>query len=309
MRVVFMGTPEFSVPILQGLIDNYEVVLVVSQPDRKVGRKREVVYSPIKKLALDNNIEVFQPESIRFDYEKIFEHKPDIIITCAYGQFIPKEVLDFPEYGCINVHGSILPKLRGGAPIHWAIINGFETTGMTVMYMDPKMDAGDIISTREIDILDTDDTGTMHEKLSVLGRDLLLDTLPSIFNKTNERIKQDEKLVTYGLNITKEDEFVNFDDTSKNVINKIRGLSPFPGSYSLLDNERIKFYKAEKFKDSTNYLPGEIVDVTKNGFVVSTKDALILITDLQLFGKRRMLVSEMINGINKDDFIGKVLGK
>ena len=176
MRIVFMGTPDFAVNVLQGLIDNYEVVGVVTQPDRQVGRKQELVFSPIKKLALNYNIPVLQPEKIRVDYKEVLDLKPDIIITCAYGQIIPKEILDYPKLGCINVHASLLPKLRGGAPIHKAIIDGYKETGITIMYMDVKMDNGDIISQSKTDILDTDNLESLHDRLSIMGRDLLLET-------------------------------------------------------------------------------------------------------------------------------------
>ena len=195
IKVVFMGTPEFSVPVLEGLIENYQVIGVVSQPDRKVGRKQEVVFSPVKQVAISHDIPVFQPEKIRVDYEDILDLKPDIIITCAYGQIIPKAILDFPKYGCINVHASLLPKLRGGAPIQKAIIDGYSKTGITIMYMDEAMDSGDIISQREIPILDNDTMETLHDKLSILGKELLLDTLPSIIDGFVIRIKQDEKEV------------------------------------------------------------------------------------------------------------------
>jgi methionyl-tRNA formyltransferase len=180
MRIVFMGTPDFAVNVLQGLIDNYEVVLVVSQPDKLVGRHKVLTNTPIKELALKYNIPVFQPEKIRVDYNSIIEMKPDLIVTCAYGQIIPKELLDYPKYGCINVHASLLPKYRGGAPIHKAIINGDKTTGVTIMYMDVKMDNGDIISQREIAIHDSDNLESLYDKLSLLGKDLLLEVLPSI---------------------------------------------------------------------------------------------------------------------------------
>ena len=206
LKVVFMGTPTFSVPILKTLIEMTNVLLVVSQPDREKDRKGNLLPTPIKQLAKENNIEVFQPSNIKKEYQKIIDTKPDIIITCAYGQIIPEELLKYPKYGCINVHGSLLPKLRGGAPIHHAIIDGEETTGITIMYMDKKMDSGDIISQREIIIEDNDNLDSLYEKMSYLGRDLLIDTLPSIVNGSNERIKQDQSKVTFGLNITKEEE-------------------------------------------------------------------------------------------------------
>ena len=204
MKVIFMGTPDFAVPVLEGLIENYEVILVVSQPDKKVGRKQELKNTPIKEVALKHNIPVFQPVKIREDYQEIIDLNPDIIVTCAYGQIIPKAILDCPKLGCINVHASLLPKLRGGAPIHKAIIDGYKTTGITIMYMDVKMDDGDIISQKEIDITDDDNLESLHDKLSVLGKELLLETLPSIIDGTNERIKQNEDEVTFAYNIKRE---------------------------------------------------------------------------------------------------------
>ena len=243
-KVIFMGTPDFSVPVLEGLIKETNVVLVVTQPDKKVGRKQILKYSPVKEIALKNNIEVFQPAKIREDYNKLKEVEADIIITCAYGQIIPKEVLNLCSYGAINVHASILPKLRGGAPIHKAIIYGYKETGVTIMYMDEKMDAGDIIDSKKIEIKNDYDAGILHDKLSIIGRDLLLQVLPSIFDRTNKRIKQDEKEVTYAYNITREEEKINFNTSVVNVYNQIRGLYPFPISYFLLDNNTIKVLKA-----------------------------------------------------------------
>lgn len=206
IKVVFMGTPSFAVPILESLIENTNVVMVVSQPDREKDRKGKIIYSPCKELALKNNIEVFQPIKIREEYQKILDTNPDIIITAAYGQIIPSIILDYPKYGCINVHGSLLPKLRGGAPIHHAIINGDKVAGVTIMYMDKKMDSGDIISQKSTPIHEDTTLDELYSRLSYLGRDLLIETLPSIINGTNDRIKQNEEEVTFGYNITKEEE-------------------------------------------------------------------------------------------------------
>ena len=287
MKIIFMGTPDFAVPVLEGLIENYEVVLVVSQPDKKVGRKQELKNTPIKEVAIKNGIDVFQPEKIREDYEKIIDLKPDLIVTCAYGQIIPKAILDCPRLGCINVHASLLPKLRGGAPIHKALIDGYQKTGITIMYMDVKMDNGDIISKREVEILDTDNLESLHDKLSVLGKELLLDTLPSIIDGTNKREKQNEEEVTFAYNITREEEHIDFNKTSREVFNLIRGLSPVPGANAILFNDEIKIYEA-KILDKKYDSVGEIVDVTKEGIVVSTSDGSILITKLKPFGKRLM---------------------
>lgn len=306
MRIVFMGTPAFAARVLEGVISQYEVVGVVSQPDKKVGRHQKIEMSAVKKVALENNIKVLQPIKIKEDYKEILELKPDMIITCAYGQIIPKEVLSYPRLGSINVHASLLPKLRGGAPIHIAIIEGLEKTGITIMYMDEKMDSGDIISQSEIAILDSDNLDTLSEKLSILGRDLLLREIPKIINKTNDRIKQDEKLVTYAYNITREEEHIDFTKSAREVFNLIRGLSSLPGSYAELDNLEVKIYdstiKNEEYKGKC----GEIVAITKEGIIVKTKDKAICIKEVKPFSKKRMKAIDYVNGVGKDKLIGKV---
>lgn len=205
-KVVFMGTPLFSVPVLEMLIENTNVVLVVTQPDSFVGRKKELKYPPVKECAIKHNIPVFQPTKIRNEYEEILKYNPDIIITCAYGQIIPSILLDTPKYKAVNVHASLLPKLRGGSPLHKCIIDGYSETGVTIMYMAPGMDDGDIITQKKINIEDSDNVGTIHDKLSVMGRDLLLLTLPSIFDGTCNRTKQNESEVTFAYNIKREEE-------------------------------------------------------------------------------------------------------
>ena len=286
MKVVFMGTPDFAVPVLQGLIEQYEVVLVVTQPDKKVGRHQELRISPIKELALKHNISVFQPKKIRSDYQKVLDAKPDMIVTCAYGQIVPKVILDCPKFGCINVHASLLPKLRGGAPIHKAIIEGYSTTGITIMYMDVGMDDGDIISQSEIPILDT---------------------IPSILNGTNERVKQNIEEVTYAYNIKREEEHIDFSKTSREVYNLIRGLSPVPAANAFLFDKEMKLCESSLYdKTYSNHTCGEIVEVIKEGIVVVTKDGSILLTKIKPFGKKMMDATSYVNGIGKDKVIGKV---
>jgi len=307
LKVVFMGTPEFSVPVLEGLIDNYDVIGVVTQPDKEVGRNHEIKFSPIKEVALKNDIRVFQPVKIRTDYEDIIKLAPDMIVTCAYGQIIPKVLLDLPEYGCINVHASLLPKYRGGAPLHRCVINGDSKTGITIMYMDEHMDSGDIISQSEI-LIDVNDTvGTIHDKLSVLGKELLLQTIPSIIEGTNERIKQNEDDVTYAPVIKREDEIIDFNKTSLEIYNKIRGLNPFPVAYAMLDGKVVKIYKAI-IKDNiyTTKNNGEIVRIHDDGIGVSTADAEIVLTEIKVEGKRKMSAREYLNGVNKETLIGKM---
>lgn len=308
MKIVFMGTPDFAVPILEGLIDNYNVVGVVSQPDKPVGRKHILTETPIKKVALKNNIKVFQPINIREDYQEIIDLEPDIIITCAYGQIIPKELLDYPKYKCINVHASLLPKLRGGAPIHKAIIDDYDKTGITIMYMDEKMDSGDIIATEETIINDSDNLESLHDRLSIMGKELLLKTLPSIFNGTNKSIKQDINEVTYAYNIKREEEHIDFSKSSRSIFNLIRGLNPTPGAYTNLNNEVMKVYNSFiKDMESNDLEYGKIVNITKEGIEVVTKDKIIVLTEIKPFGKKKMLVKDYINGIKKEDLIGKVL--
>ena len=309
IKVVFMGTPDFAVPILEGLIENYDVVGVVSQPDKKVGRHQQLVNTPIKEVALKNNIICFQPVKIREDYNNILELNPDIIVTCAYGQIIPKEILDFPRLGCINVHASLLPKLRGGAPIHKSIIDGYDKTGITIMYMDEKMDSGDIISQSETIITDTDNLESVHDRLSLMGSELLLDTLPSIIEGSNNRIKQNEEEVTYAWNIKREEEHIDFSKTRREVFNLIRGLSPVPGANFLLDNQEIKVYSSiisERVFSSKKV--GEITGLYKDGIGVNCSDGEIILTVIKPFGKKKMDAFSYINGLqNKESMIGKVL--
>ena len=307
LKVVFMGTPTFSVPVLKELIDNCNVIMVVSQPDREKDRKGNYLETPTKKLAQDNHIEVYQPNKIKDEYQRIVDLQPDIIITCAYGQIIPEELLNYPKYGCINVHGSLLPKLRGGAPIHHAIINGDKTTGITIMYMDKLMDSGDIISQKSIPIDKEDTLDTVYEKLSHLGANLLIETLPSIIDGTNQRIKQDPTLVTFGYNIKKEEEKIDFQKDIESVHNLIRGLSSIPGAYCFLDDKRLKVYHSEITSIKSNNIPGTINNIDKTGIYVNTKDYLIKLTDIKLEGKKRCLVKDFINGINPKEYIGKVL--
>ena len=306
MRVVFMGTPDFAVNVLQGLIDNYDVVGVVSQPDKRIGRHQVLTNTPVKELALKYDIPVFQPIRIREDYEDILNLNPDLIVTCAYGQIIPKAILDYPRLGCINVHASLLPKLRGGAPIHKAIIDDYGTTGVTIMYMDVKMDSGDIISQREVKILDSDNLESLHDKLSEVGTSLLLDTLPSIIDGSNSRTKQDEDEVTYAYNIKREEEHIDFSKTSREVFNLIRGLCPVPSSNAILDEKEMKIYKSIISSKNYNGEYGEIVDITKEGIVVKTGDAAIILTEVKPFGKKKMDANSYVNGIGKNNLIGKV---
>ena len=307
LNIVFMGTPDFGVKVLEGLIEKHNVIAVVSQPDKEVGRKHILRHTPIKTVALDHNIKVLQPSKIKDEYDKIIDLNPDMIVTCAYGQIIPTELLDYPKYGAINVHASLLPKYRGGAPIHRAIINGDSKSGVTIMYMADKMDAGDIISQREVIIEEDDNLEDLHDKLSVVGRDLLLDTIEDIINGKVRRIKQDESLVSYAYNITREDEKLDFNKTTREIYNHIRGLSPIPGSFTTLDGKVVKVYSSYMSdRVFTTRENGEISAVYKDGIGVSTKDGEIIITKIKIEGKNKVKVADYLNGIDKDSLIGKV---
>lgn len=308
LRVVFMGTPSFAVPVLKGLIDNYNVVLVVCQPDRKKDRKGNVVIPDTKRVALEHNIDVFQPLKVKEEYQTILDYKPDIIITVAYGQFIPKVIIDYPKYGCINVHGSLLPKLRGGAPIHWAIINGFKETGMTIMKMSLKMDAGDIIAQQSLEIGEDEILDSLYERMSILGRDLLLKTMPSIIDGTFKYFKQNEEEVTFGYNVTKEETKIDFGKNALEIKNLVRGLNSVPGAYCFMGDKRMKVFEVEvidKRYDGNEY--GKIDSVTDDGMIVSCRDGYVKILDIALEGKKRCRVHDYFNGVDKFSLVGKVL--
>lgn len=305
-KIVFMGTPEFSVPVLQSLIDKktYSVIGVVTQPDKKIGRKQILSETPVAECAKKNNIPVYKIERIKQDFQEIINLKPDIIITCAYGQIIPEEILNYPQYGCINVHASLLPKFRGGAPIQKAIITGEKETGITIMYMDKLMDSGDIIAQESLSILDSDNLETLTSKLSILGRDLLLKTLPSILAKTNTRTKQEQEKVTFAYNITHEEEHLTFNKTVEEVFNHVRGLSPNPGCYVIFKDKSIKIYNGYKTCDKSPDKYGQIVKLYKDGIGVATKDFIYVITEIKLEGKKKIKAKDYLNGC-KENLVGE----
>ena len=308
LKIIFMGTPDFAVPVLKALDDNYKVSCVITQPDRMVGRKQEMVHPPVKVEADKRVILTLQPEKIKDVVEEVKHINPDLIVTCAYGQIVPKVILDIPRLGCINVHASLLPKLRGGAPIHRAIMDGHSKTGITIMYMNEKMDDGDIISQVETPILDTDTASSLHDKLSVLGAKLLIETLPSIINGTNSRTKQNRDEVTFAFTIKREDERIDFSKTKRDIHNQIRGLNSWPGAYCLYEGKILKVWNSYV---TDNYFPamfdGQITNIYDNGFGVKVSNGEIVFTEVQLEGKNKMSAKEFLNGVNKEEFIGRVL--
>ena len=304
--IVFMGTPEFSVPVLEGLIQNYGVKAVVTQTDKKVGREGELKYSPVKEVTLKHNILCLQPNKLKEAIDDLKALEPDLIITCAYGKILPPEVLNIPKLACINVHASLLPKLRGGAPIHKAITDGYNKTGITIMYMAEGMDDGDIISQKEVIITEEETASTLHDKLRVIGRDLLLETLPSILEGTNERVKQDESEVTFAYVIKREDEKIDFNKTKKEIYNQIRGLNSWPGSYCYFGDKIMKVWQSrysDNWFEKANV--GEITTIYSDGFGVRVSDGEIIFTEIQLEGKGKTKGSDFVNG--HQDLLKKVL--
>lgn len=305
-KVVFMGTPEYSVPVLEMLIKNTNVVGVVTQPDKEVGRKKVLTPCPVKKIAILNNITVFDPDKIRDNYQDIIDLNPDIIVTCAYGQIIPEELIYAPKYNTVNVHASLLPKYRGGAPIHRAIINGDDIIGITIMYTDKGMDSGDIIAKTSFKINIDDTYDIISDKMSRLGASFLEEVLPSIFDGSCERIKQDDDEKTFAPIIKREDEHIDFSDRALSVHNKIRGLSSSPCAYAILDNQNIKIYLSSLDKcERTDKEAGTITRISKDSIYVACSDKEIRILKLQVPGKKQMLVKDYLNGVNKEQLIGK----
>lgn len=296
-----MGTPEFSVPILQALIEDktIEVTAVLTQPDRKVGRKQILTAPPVKQVAEANNIMVLQPEKLSGsdEMQQIIDLKPDLIITAAYGQFVPTKLLNAPTHRAINVHASLLPKYRGAAPIHYAVLKGEEKTGVTIMYMEKVMDAGNIISQREIPITDEDDTGTLFKKLSLLGRDLLMDTLPAIFADENESIVQNEAEVTFSPMISKAQEQIDWNNTARAIFNHVRALRPAPGAYTLLDDERFKIWDTEVIAEETQKEPGTVTAIDNKILYIACGEGTVLsLKEVQPAGKKRLNIVNYLSG-------------
>lgn len=300
-----MGTASFSLEVLKMLIvEGYNVVGVVTQPDRYVGRKKILTMPDVKVEALKHDIAVIQPNRIKEDYDDVLALKPDLIITAAYGQIIPKIILDEPTIGCINVHASLLPKYRGGAPVHQAIIDGEEKTGVTIMYMVQKMDAGNIISQRETLISDEDTVGSLYERLSFIGAQLLKETLPSILQGTNKNRPQDESKITYAPTISRDDERIEWDKNARDIFNQVRGMNPWPGAYTTYQGKVVKIWVGHihqcenAMKHHAHQKSGTIVKIFKDAIGVKVNDGVYIITEFQLEGKKKMLVKDYLNGHN-----------
>ena len=303
-RVVFMGTPDFSVPVLEKLIENTNVVLVVTKKDAYVGRKKVLTESPVAICAHEHNIEVYKPNKLKEDYEYILNKKPDIIITCAYGSIVPKVVLDYPSYGCINVHASLLPKYRGASPIVASILNGEKETGITIMYMDEGIDTGNIIMSRSIEIEDNDNSLSLSNKLSLLGANLLIDTLPKIFEGENFDIPQDNEEATYVGMLKREDEHIEFNNSVENIKNQVRAFSPEPYAFINIDDTEYKISEVEIKKCDVSKI-GVIVEVNKDSFGITAKDGIVYIKRIKPSGKKEMSVKDFFNGFDKTSLLNK----
>ncbi len=298
MRIVFMGTPEFAVPCLQKLIDcGHEVTGVFTQPDKLQGRKMILTPPPIKELALANSIKVYQPVKMRDGeaLEMIKEANPELIIVVAYGKILPKEILEYPEFGCINIHASLLPKLRGAAPIQWSIINGFDKTGVTSMQMDEGLDTGDMLIKGELEISENETAGELHDKLSVLGAEILEKTINSLLAGTLSAEKQNHNEFTYAPMLSKELSPIDWNLSAKEIHNKIRGLSPWPSANAKLCGKTVKIHKSILANENGGK-PGEIIKADKNLIVSCGDGKCIEIVELQAEGKKSMSAADYLRG-------------
>ena len=309
MKAIFMGTPEFAIPSFEALYESdFEIALVVTQPDRPKGRGKKLSSPPVKLVALEHDIEVFQPERIKDSeaIEKIKQVKPDLIIVVAFGQILPKEILELPRYGCINVHASLLPKYRGAAPINFAIINGEKKTGVTTMYMEEGLDTGDMLLKNEVEITPEDTASTLHDKLAIAGKKTLSDTLKAIINTELVPEKQDDSISSYAPIMTKELGKINWDRSAESISNLVRGTDPWPSAYTLYDNSVLKLFAPVVLDKQSKEKPGTIVAVSSEGIDIASADYIVRIKEIQISGKKRMPVGEFLKGNVLE--IGKVLG-
>ena len=313
MKIIYMGTPDFAVEPLKALIENgHEVLLVVTQPDKQKGRGKAIAMSPVKECALSYDIPVFQPDKIRQEecVNKLKEYDADIYVVAAFGQILSEEILNIAKYGCINIHASLLPKLRGAAPIQWSILNGDEYTGVTIQQMAKGVDTGDILSVKELKITDEDTGEGLFDKLMYLGADLLIETLPKIEDGSITPIPQDESLATHASKITKEMGEINFDNDARFIERYVRGLNSWPSAYTYLNNKVLKIWKSKVINDdlSDNDIPnGTIIKVNKDSIIVKTGNGNLAVYELQLEGKKRMNVHDFLLGYKLEE--GIILGK
>ena len=309
-KILFMGTPDFSATVLKGLIsdERYEILAVVTQPDRAVGRKKEIRMTPVKEAAIEAGLPIYQPEKLSGsqELEDLLALGADGIVTAAFGQFLPSRLLEAMKFS-VNVHASLLPKYRGGAPIHYAIMNGDKEAGVTIMEMVKEMDAGDMISSRAIPILEEDNVGTMFDKLALVGRDLLLETLPAYLAGELKPQPQDPQQVTFSPNIKPEEERLDWIRTNRELFNQVRGMYPWPVAHTLWKGERFKIYQAKPYEGQGQ--PGTILALHKNEIVVATGEGALALTLVQPAGKPKMAVGDFLNGLGRQLQVGDQFGK
>ena len=308
-KLIFMGTPDFSATVLKGLLtdDRYEILAVVTQPDRAVGRKKVIQETPVKQAAKEAGLPIYQPEKLSGspEMETIMKLGADGIVTAAFGQFLPSKLVDSMD-GAVNVHASLLPKHRGGAPIHYALIQGDEEAGVTIMEMVKEMDAGDMISRRSIPITDEDNVGTLFEKLALVGRDLLLDTLPAYIAGEIKPEPQDPSRVTFSPNIKPEEEKLDWNKSNRQLFNQIRGMTPWPVAHTFLKGDRFKIYEALLVEGKGN--PGEILSIGKKELIVATAEGALSLKQVQPAGKPKMDIASFLNGVGRTLTVGERFG-
>lgn len=309
-KIIFMGTPDFSATVLKGLIENpsYQLLAVVTQPDRAVGRKKEIKMSPVKEVALEHQIPVYQPEKLSGsqELESIMSLDADGIVTAAFGQFLPTKLLDSVTFA-VNVHASLLPKYRGGAPIHYALINGEEEAGVTIMEMVKEMDAGDMIAKASTPILEDDNVGTMFDKLAILGRDLLIKTLPDYLSGQLKPVVQNHAEATFSPNITSEQEKLDFTKSARAIFNQVRGMNPWPIAHTYFNGERFKIYELLAIEGQG--APGQVIEKTKDSLIVATGSGAVSLRVVQPSGKPKMTIKDYLNGLGRDIKVGDYFGQ
>ena len=310
MKIIFMGTPDFAVGALKKLYEaGHEIVLVVTQPDRPKGRSKLYIPSPVKEEALKHNTEVFQPDRIKKpeNVEVLRKYDADVFVVAAFGQILSKEILDMPKYGCINIHASLLPMYRGAAPIQWAILNGEEKAGVTIMQMDEGLDTGDMLLKAETVIEDNDTADTLHDKLCDLGADLIVEALAKLEKGELKAQPQPEGPLFYASMIKKEDGALDFNESASKLILKLRAFKSWPGTYALFNGQLMKITEAKALTETSDEANGTVIDVKKDSFTISTGEGSLLVTRIQPQGKKEMAVKDYFlgNKINVGDIFEK----
>lgn len=298
MKIIFMGTPEFAVPVLEALIcSRHEVALVVTQPDKPKGRGKAMQFPPVKECAISHNIDVIQPSRLRDEgvLEKLAEYKPDLIAVVAFGQILPKSVLELPKYGCINVHASLLPKYRGAGPIQWAVINGEAQSGVTTMFMSKGLDKGDMLLKETVDLAPDETGDTLHDKLSCIGGPLLLRTIDELESGSLKRIPQSDEESSYAPMLEKSMGDIRWDSEAVKIERLVRGLNPWPSAYTRINGKTVKLWSCEVIPYSGG-IPGEIMEASKDRLIIKAKDDAILVHELQPEGKKRMSAAAYLRG-------------